>query len=69
MTLSVTMCPFCERYRGMLECEAFPEGLIPGEILQGFDHREPFPGDHGIRFERTPDAPPSFPDESREDGA
>ncbi|MFC7257696.1 MULTISPECIES: hypothetical protein [Streptomyces] len=32
-------------------CDAFPEG-IPSAIYQdGFDHRLPYPGDHGIRFE------------------
>jgi len=33
-------------------CRAFPAG-IPEEIfLNGFDHRKPYPGDHGIRFEQ-----------------
>lgn len=32
-------------------CAAFPEG-IPNEILDAEnDHRESFPGDHGIRYE------------------
>jgi hypothetical protein len=36
-------------------CDAFPEG-VPGEILHsGFDHRQPFEGDNGIRF--SPDGP------------
>lgn len=34
-----------------LKCAAFPEG-VPREILLAqHDHRKPFPGDHGIRFE------------------
>lgn len=36
-----------------LTCDAFPDGAgIPHAILLArHDHREPFPGDRGIRFE------------------
>jgi hypothetical protein len=35
-------------------CEAFPEE-IPDEIYRGgFDHRNPYEGDRGIRFELRP---------------
>ena len=53
-----TICVDCVHFRADEEdglsmpptCRAFPSG-IPDEILrQGFDHREPFEGDGGIRF-------------------
>ncbi|MFV0389124.1 MAG: hypothetical protein ACK5NT_10250 [Pyrinomonadaceae bacterium] len=35
-----------------MRCKAFPKG-IPDEIFnREHDHREPFPGDGGIRFEK-----------------
>ena len=34
----------------LLECTAFPDD-IPDDILEGFDHREPYAGDNGIRWE------------------
>lgn len=48
-------CVLCSHYRFDYTCEAFPEG-IPLVIFTGeHDHREPFPGDHGIRFEPRPE--------------
>lgn len=48
------ICEACDRFEpefGAQKCTAFPAG-IPVEIYQqGFDHREPFIGDGGIRFE------------------
>ena len=49
------MCVRCKHFRidekrNRLVCDAFPDG-IPEEILRGYDHRKPYPGDHGIRFE------------------
>jgi hypothetical protein len=44
-------CLLCKHYKLMQECDAFPDG-IPIEIFTcEHDHREPYPGDHGIRFE------------------
>jgi hypothetical protein len=45
-------CPACKHLRPGLTCDAFPDRMIPEAILTGrFDHRKPFPGDRGIRYE------------------
>lgn len=53
----------CRHYQGIEQpdgteaterhvCAAFPDG-IPGEIVTGQNmHRNPYPGDHGIQYER-----------------
>lgn len=51
----MSQCVFCRHKstRGAV-CTAFPSG-IPGEILRNeHDHRQPFDGDNGIRFEPDP---------------
>src|SRR4051812_19354026 len=57
------LCVACQRLRrpvrGRLACAAFPDG-IPAPLLEAAaDHREPYPGDHGIRFEPDWGAPAS----------
>ena len=59
------MCCFCKHSRpetvvktpaGRREtCDAFPQGIPDAIFLEGFDHRMPFPGDGGIRFEAVDD--------------
>lgn len=45
-----TQCLECAHYLGAHACTAFPE-KIPDAIFTGdHDHREPYPGDGGIRF-------------------
>lgn len=47
------ICTFCQHWKPIAgrACDAFPDG-IPLEIWLGEnDHRAPYPGDHGIRFE------------------
>jgi hypothetical protein len=43
-------------------CEAFPDGIPKQISYGGFDHREPFKGDHGLRFVLIPDDPEAADD-------
>ena len=49
---AAAQCAACAHHiDGTLACTGFPGG-IPQPILAGRrDHRKPYPGDHGIRFE------------------
>ncbi|MCJ7639935.1 MAG: hypothetical protein MUO70_08715 [Euryarchaeota archaeon] len=47
----ISMCLVCKYYRKAQRCEAFPL-RIPQPILIGkYDHRKPYKGDHGIKFQ------------------
>ena len=47
------ICWECKHYRANATCTAFAHG-IPYQILMSeADHRQPFPGDHGICFEAS----------------
>jgi hypothetical protein len=34
-----------------MTCAAFPDGIPTPILVMTHDHHEPYPGDHGIRFE------------------
>lgn len=58
-----SVCSLCKHYRsnegeGGRTCAAFPKAdSIPLEIWTGKNnHREPYPGDHGIQFESASNA-------------
>lgn len=49
--LKFAQCLKCKHLEPDSKCAAFPK-RIPQEILENrHDHRQPFPGDRGIRFE------------------
>jgi hypothetical protein len=54
------MCYNCKRQSNAdpLNCDAFPKGIPDPILFSRFDHRKPFAGDGGIRFEPIdPDIP------------
>ena len=51
------ICMSCKHFCEGLACKAFPDG-IPNAILRSsYDHRKPYPGDHGIQYEPDPGSP------------
>lgn len=51
--MELSQCVRCKHKQGDNVCAAFPIA-IPREILENeFDHRERWPGDRGIRFQRA----------------
>ena len=56
MTTPLAPCLICVHYRGLQKCDAFPEQIPAKILLWEHDHREPYKGDNGIRFEPVKEA-------------
>ena len=51
-SIAVSQCVSCARKRAGVRCEAYGDRDIPAAILMNrHDHREAYPGDHGLRFD------------------
>ena len=63
MLVSPSVCPSCKHFFLKISkdngirvcCDAFPDGIPRLIFNSGYDHREPYPNDNGIRFEINPD--------------
>jgi hypothetical protein len=56
------LCFTCKHFdrnqpRGVLKCAAFPSRIPEAILLADANHREPYPGDHGIRYEPQANGP------------
>lgn len=61
MKAMLPICQVCRHFdRDANRCEVFPDGL-PADILEHrADHRWPYPGDGGIRFEPNQELDPEL---------
>jgi hypothetical protein len=46
-------CRACAHLRDGNTCDAYPQQIPDAIVLFGRDHREPYPGDGGVRFEQA----------------
>jgi len=52
--LTISQCVACRHNRYDGTCRAFPSGIPMVILTNRHDHREPYPGDHGVRFAPLP---------------
>lgn len=49
--IEISQCIDCKRWQQLGSCEAFPDGVPDAILTNVHDHRQPYAGDQGIRFE------------------
>lgn len=54
-TVTRPQCMNCVHRRTLDTCTAFPGGIPVTIIMNAADHRKPFEGDHGIRWDPADD--------------
>jgi hypothetical protein len=63
--ISFSQCLVCVHYHqtspGQGSCAAFPEGIPADLRFNRVAHTSPYPGDHGVLFERMPPATEAEP--------
>ena len=55
MTIGPSQCSKCLHFTAERTCPAFPEGIPLDIMTWRVDHTKPVDGDHGIRFDPTPE--------------
>ena len=53
-SIAPPICVACKHRQGTLldpKCDAFPDAIPTPILLSETDHRQAYPGDHGIQFE------------------
>jgi hypothetical protein len=51
--VTFSLCVSCIHKDGAM-CAAFPDGIPDAILTNQHDHRKPYPGDNGVRFEPLP---------------
>lgn len=49
-------CRACAHLREGNTCDAYPQQIPDAIAMFGRDHREAYPGDHGVRYAQRPGA-------------